>query len=341
MNGARTTRRHRHALGWGLVVTTLAAVIGHAGHGQAQSWPTRAVTIVDPIGAGAVPDTLARIMVPRLSELLGQPVIVENASGAGGMIGVNRVAKAAPDGYQIVIGTAGTHAYNQTLFKNPLYDAAADFAPISLFTEQPLALVTRRDLPVNNLQEFIAYAKAHQAQMQYGSLAGTGSANHIICALFNASIGVVVSHVPYRPPSALAYQDLITGRIDYVCPLASGDAKGRIESGQVRGMAIFSKHRSRILPDLATADEQGLTDFEGKTWNAFFAPKRTPAAIVARLHDAIVGAMDTPGVRARLEDYGAEVVAPERRSPEHLQRFVEAEIKRWADPIKEAGAAGQ
>jgi tripartite-type tricarboxylate transporter receptor subunit TctC len=178
---------------------------------------------------------------------------------------------------------------------------------------------------------------------------GTGCAHfcrecaliRFICALFNASIGVTVSHVPYRPPSALAYQDLITGRIDYVCPLASGDAKARIESNQVRGIAIFSKNRSRILPDLATAHEQGLVDFEGKTWNAFFAPKRTPAAKIQKLHDAIVAAIDTPAVRARIEDYGAEPVAPERRSPEYLQEFVKAEIKRWAVQIKAAGAAGQ
>jgi tripartite-type tricarboxylate transporter receptor subunit TctC len=323
------------------VVVAFATATGYVGGAAAQNWPTRPVTIVDPIGAGAVPDSLLRITAPRLSELLGQPVIIENVSGAGGMIGVSRVAKAPPDGYQFVIGTAGTHAYNQTLFKNPLYDAATDFAPIALFVEQPLVLITRKDLPANNLQEFIGYVKANQTRMQYGSLAGTGSANHIICALFNATIGATVSHVPYRPPSALAYQDLITGRIDYVCPLASGDAKARIESNQVRGMAIFSKSRSRILPDLATAQEQGLTDFEGKTWNAFFAPKRTPAAIIDKLHAAVVAAMDTPNVRARLEDYGAELVTPERRSPKYLQQFVESEIKKWAVPIKMAGAAGQ
>ena len=307
----------------------------------AQNWPTRPVTIVDPIGAGAVPDTLVRMMVPRLSELLGQPVIIENVSGAGGMIGVSRVAKAASDGYQFGIGTVGTHAYNQTLFKKPLYDAASDFAPVMLFSEQLLVLITRKDLPAADLQEFMAYAKLHQTKMQYGSLAGTGSANHIICALFSSTIGVDVSHVPYRPPSALAYQDLITGRIDYVCPLASGDAKARIESGQVRGLAIFSKTRSRILPDVATAHEQGLLNFEGKSWNAFFAPRGTPTPIVEKFRAALIAAIDTPAVRARLEEYGAEPVSPERRSPDYLQAFVVAEIKRWAVPIKAAGAAGQ
>jgi tripartite-type tricarboxylate transporter receptor subunit TctC len=317
-----------------------AALITVAETALAQAWPTRPVTVVEPFGAGSVPDILLRIMAPRLSELLGQPIIVENVSGAGGMIGVSRVAKAAPDGYQFVISSAGTHAYNQTLYRNPLYNAAVDFAPVMLLSEQPLVLVTRKDLPPNNLREFIAYAKGNQGAMQYGSLAGTGSANHIVCVLFNATIGVTVSHVPYRS-SALGYQDLFAGRLDYVCPLASGDTKGRIENGQVKGIAVFSKHRSSLLPNIPTAHEQGLTDFEGKTWFAFFLPKQTPAAIIGKLRDAIVATIDTPAIRTRITEYGAELAAPERRSPDYLQKFVESEIEKWAVPIKASGAAGQ
>lgn len=152
--------------------------------------------------------------------------------------------------------------------------------------------------------------------MKYGALAGTGSVNHIICAFFNEAIGVNVTQVPYRPPSATAYQDLISGRIDYVCPISSGDAKAHIDSGQFRGIAVFSKHRSPILPDVATADEQGLTDFEGKQWSAIFAPKGTPRAIIQKLHDAFNNTLDTPDVRSRIETYGAELVDPERRSPD-------------------------
>jgi tripartite-type tricarboxylate transporter receptor subunit TctC len=166
----------------------------------AQNWPIRPVTIVEPFGPASVPDILVRIMAPRLSELLGQPVIIENVSGAGGMIGVSRVARAAPNGYQLVISSAGSHAYNQTLYKDPLYNSATDFAPVMLLAEMPLILLTRKDLPVNNLQEFIAYTKAHQTKMSYGSGAGTGSANHIVCVLFNSAVGITVSHVPYRPP---------------------------------------------------------------------------------------------------------------------------------------------
>jgi tripartite-type tricarboxylate transporter receptor subunit TctC len=307
----------------------------------AQTWPTRPVTMVEPFGPGSVPDILLRIMAPRLSELLGQPVIVENVSGAGGMIGVSRVAKAAPDGYQFVVSSAGTHAFNQTLYKNPLYNAAADFAPVMLLAEQPLMVVTRKDLPANNLREFIAYTKENQAKMQYGSGGGTGSANHVVCVLFNAAIGVTVAHVPYRPPTAVMYQDLIAGRIDYVCPIVTPDIVPRIESNQVKSIAVFAKNRPLILPNLATAHEQGLADFEGKTWFAFFLPKRTPPAIIQKLHDAIVATLDTPVVQARMKDYGAELVGPERRSPEYLQKFVESEIEKWAIPIKASGAAGQ
>jgi tripartite-type tricarboxylate transporter receptor subunit TctC len=265
---------------------------------------------------------------------------VENVSGAGGMIGVLRVATAAPDGYQFVIGSAGTHAYTQTLYKNPRYNASTDFAPVMLLSEHPLALVTRKDLPVDNLPQFVAYAKANQATMQYGSLAGSGSANHIICVLFNSAIGVTVTHVPYRS-SALGFQDLIAGRLDYVCPVVSGETRSRIETNQVKGIAVFSKTRSALLPDLPTVHEQGIADFEGNTWFAFFLPKQTPAAIVRILHDAIGATIETPEVKARLIEYGAELISPERRSPEYLQSFVKSEIEKWAVPIRASGAAGQ
>lgn len=308
---------------------------------SALDYPTRQVTIIEPFGVSSVPDILVRIMAPRVSKTLGQPVIVENVIGAGGMIGASRVARASPDGYHLIIGSVSNLAYSQTLYKEPLYKSATDFAPVILLYEQPLLLVIRENLPVKNLPEFITYAKENQSNMKYGSLAGTGSANHVVCALFNATIGVDVIHVPYRPPSSTAYQDLISGRIDYVCPVASADAKAHIEGGHFRGIAIFSRHRSPILPDLATADEQGLTNFEGGIWGGIFAPKDTPVEIIRKLHDAFNDAIETPDVRARLESYGAEVVSAERRSPEYLQKFLESEIEKWAIPIKASGAAGQ
>src|SRR6266516_134884 len=175
------------------VVVALAVL--NLGPALSQDWPTRPVTMVVPFAAGGPADTVARILAPGLSELLGQQVIIENMGGSGGMTGAARVAKAAPDGYQFVLGNVGTHAANQTFYKTPLYNAATDFAPVMLIAQTPLVLLARKDLPANNLQEFIAYAKAHQASMQYGS-GGAGSASHLACVLLNAAVGLNVTHDP-------------------------------------------------------------------------------------------------------------------------------------------------
>ena len=320
---------------WSVAISTcLCAVLGVAHAAAAQDWPTRPVTMVIPFAAGGALDILGRILGPGLSDGLGRPIVIENVGGAGGMTGASRVAKAAPDGYQFVLGGASTHAVNQTLYKNPLYNAATDFAPVALIIEQPLLLIVRKDFPASNLAEFITYAKANQAKMQYGS-GGAGSTPHLACALLNATIGVSITHVPYRGTGP-ATQDLIAGRIDYLCPLGA-TAIPQILSDQVKAIAILSKERSPLLPDLASAHEQGLADFDASTWNAAFLPKGTPASIVQKLHAATVATMDTPSVQERLKDIGATVVPPERRSPDYLQTFVESEIAKWAVSIKAAG----
>ena len=196
------------------------------------------MTFVVPFAAGGSPDVVARILAPRLSELLGQQVIVENVGGAAGMNGVSRVAKAAPDGYQFVVGSVSTHAINQTLFKKPMYNAVSDFTPVILLAEIPLILITRKDLPANNLEEFIAYLRLNHSKMQYGSV-GAGSINHLSCALLYASLNIKVVHVPYRG-GGQSIQDLISGRIDFQCPLTPV-AIQQIEGGQVKAIAILSK----------------------------------------------------------------------------------------------------
>jgi tripartite-type tricarboxylate transporter receptor subunit TctC len=290
--------------------------------------------MVVPYVAGGATDIVARILSPRLSEVLHQQVIVENVGGAGGMTGTSRVAKAAPDGYQFVLGNVGTHAQNQTLYKNPSYNAATDFAPVALLVEQPMVLVARTTLPVNNLAEFIAYGKANADKMQYGS-AGTGSATHLACALFNAAAGLKITHVPYRGGGA-SIQDLIAGRIDYHC-LNAASAVGYIENKTVKAIAVLTKNRSPALSNLASVNEQGLTGFNADNWLAFFFPKNTPVPIVKALHDAAIATITTPAVVARLKEIGVDVVAPERRSPEYLQQFVESQIKKWAEAIKASG----
>ncbi len=298
---------------------------------QAQTWPTRPVTLVSPGAAGSSTDVIARVLTPRLSEVLGQPVIVEDIGGAGGMKGVAHVANALPDGYQMVIGHSGTHAISQTLYTHPLYDAVTDFAPVALIAEVPIVLIARANLPASNLQEFIAYARANQAKMQYGS-PGVGSTVQLACALLNAAIGINVAHIPYRGGGP-AMQDLIAGNIHYQC-VTTAPALPYIASNLVKPLAILTKNRSPILPSLASAHEQGVTDFEVVSWNAFFLPKGTPSAIVQRLNEATIATIDTPSVQARLHGVGATVVAADRRSPEYLQKFVTSEIAKFGASIR-------
>jgi tripartite-type tricarboxylate transporter receptor subunit TctC len=302
----------------------------------AQNWPTRSLSLVVPFAAGSASDTVARILSARLSEVLGQQVIIENVGGAGGMTGVARVAKAAPDGYQLVLGRIDTFAQNQTLYKRPLYNSLTDFAPVALMVEQPLVLVARNDLPAGNLQAFIAYAKANQSKMQYGS-AGVGSGSHLACAQLNAAIGVDITHVPYRgsPP---AMQDLIAGRIDYFCALAAA-AMPQLGSNSMKAVAVMTRNRSPLLPSLASAHEQGLSEFDSYFWSGIFLPKDTPAAIVQRLHAAAIDTINTPSVQERLKGVGVTVVTPERRSTDYLRKFVETETEKWAATIKASGVS--
>jgi tripartite-type tricarboxylate transporter receptor subunit TctC len=319
-----------------LAAIALAAHIQGVGGAAAQNWPTRSVSMVVPFAPGGAVDVLGRILGARLSEVLGQSVIIENISGAGGMLGSARVAKSSPDGYEFLLGHAGTHAQNQTLYKNPLYNAATDFAPVALIAEQPTVLVARKDLPPNTLPEFITYAKANQAKMQYGS-AGAGAANHLACVLLNAAIGIDVTHIPFRGGGP-AMQELISGRIDYTCNIVT-TALPQIEAKLVKPIALLSTTRSPTLPNLASAQEQGLPNFDASTWYAIFLPKGTPAPIVRKLHDAIEATVSTPALQERLKDIGADLVAPERRSPEYLAKFVVSEIARWAGPIKASGVS--
>jgi tripartite-type tricarboxylate transporter receptor subunit TctC len=301
----------------------------------AQDFPNRPLTMVIPFAAAGGVDVVGRIIAARMSELLGRPIVVENVGAAGGMVGSARVARATPDGYQFVLGSVGTHAQNQTLYKSPLYNSATDFAPIALVAEQPIVLAARKDFPADNLPEFIAYTKAHQEKMQYGS-PGSGSSTHLACALFTSAIGVKVTHIPFRTN---ATQDLIAGRTDYQC-MSGAAAVPLIEGKMAKMIATLTRERWSRLPDLASAHEQGLTNFDAYIWYALFLPKDTPQPIVQRLHAAAVQAMETPAVQTRLEHAGATVPTTDRRSREYLQSFVESEIAKWAGPIKAAGLAG-
>jgi len=322
--------------GFAAAFATVFASAAVSAQAQTENWPNRPITMVVPFAAGGPTDVVGRIVAQRLGEILQQQVIVENIGGAGGMTGAQRIAQAQPDGYQMLLGTVGTHAYNQTLYRHPLYNATDDFAPVALIAEQPLVLVTRKDFPASTLQEFIAYTRANNAKLSFGS-GGSGSSTHLGCVLLNSAIGADVQHVPYRG-SAPALQDLTAGRIDYLCDAVT-TALPQIQAHNVKAIAVLSRKRTTVLPDVPTAQEQGLADFEANNWIALFYPRRVPEAIVRKLHDATVAAIDTPSVRARMQAIGTDLVASERTSPDYLKSFVAAEIKKWAAPIKASGVS--
>jgi tripartite-type tricarboxylate transporter receptor subunit TctC len=300
---------------------------------QAQDWPTRALTMINPFAPGGPNDVPARLFAQRIGEILGQSVIVENVGGAGGMNGADRVTKAQPDGYTFLLGTVGTQAQNQTLYKKPAYDSTKDFVSVGLFLEAPLVLVVRKDLPVNSMQEFVAYAKANADKMQFAS-AGTGSAIHLGCALMNSVTGLNIVHIPYRGSNP-AMQDLASGRVDYLCDIVT-TAKPQIDGGAVKAIAVLNDSRSAALPDVPTAMEQGY-DVKAYTWNAFFLPKGTPDAVVSKLNRAMIETMKTQAVRDKLDAVGLMLVSEDRATPAYLDGFVRSEIAKWAVLIKASG----
>ena len=314
-------------------VALLAAVLAAVGVARASSWPTRPITMVVPFAAGGPMDTVGRILQPEMNKALGQQVVIENVGGAGGMTGGKKVADAAPDGYTFLLGTVGTQAQGQTLYAHPLYNAVTDFTPVGLIADVPIVLIARKDLPANNLKDFVAYAKENQAKMQFGS-AGAGSATHLGCVVLNTAMGTNIVHVPYKGTGP-AMQDLVAGRIDFLCEVIS-TAKPQIDGGTVKAIAILTKTRSPVEPNVATSAEQGL-DVQAYTWNALFLPKNAPAAVVKKLNGAMLEAMKTPAVRSKLEGFGAQVVSDDHATPAYLADFVKSEIVKWAAPIKASG----
>ncbi len=300
----------------------------------AQEWPSRPVSLVIPFAPGSASDVVGRVFAGRLSEILGQQVVVENVGGAGGTIGVTRVSKATPDGYQFVMGGIDTMAMSRALYKKLAYDPLTDFEPVAMVAEQPIVLLTRKDLPVKNLQEFIDHLKKNPGKLQYGS-AGVGSASHLSCAQLIGAAGVEAVHVPYRG-SAPAMQDAMAGRLDFICALGAA-AMPQIENQTLTPIATLAATRSPLLPDIATASEQGLKDFEAPFWSAFFVPKGTPADVIKKLQEATVKLIETPGLGDRLKKAGSNFVTVDRADPEYLKGFLKSEVDKWGKIISASG----
>jgi tripartite-type tricarboxylate transporter receptor subunit TctC len=316
-----------------LVVST-ALILAQLGVARAQEYPTRHITAIVPFGAGNSVDIFGRLMAAQMSEVLGRQVIIENVGGAGGSTGTVRAARAAPDGYTIVVGGTDTMAQNQSLFEKPPYNPVADFIPIVLAVEMPLVLVGRNGLPPNNLQELIAYTKANQDKMNFGS-SGIGGVTHLACSQVFHAIGVQLAHVPYKSAGA-GLQDMVSDNLDLYCPVVAG-ALPHIRSKSIKFYAVLTDQRSPLLPDLATTAEQGLPGIQGNYWLGIFAPAGTPEPIAAKLTQAALATLETPSIQTRLHEVGAAVVAPERRAPAYLKKFIPQEISSWAKIIKDSG----
>jgi len=314
-------------LGLLLAVATFSPV-------AAQEWPTRTITLVVPFTPGGGVDISARLQAQAIGDILGQNVIVENIGGGAGMTAGVRVAHAAADGYTFMIGNTGTHAYNQTLYKKPLYNSVTEFTPVGLVSESPRILNARKDLPVNGLKEFVAWLKANESTAQFGS-AGVGTGTHLPCVLFNLAVGVNITHVPYRGAGPVI-QDLMGGRIDYMCDTIQTGAQ-LARQGALKPIAVLAPHRVAIVPEIPTSGEQGLAGVESSVWNAFFLPKGTPDAIVRKLNAAVNQSLENPVLRRRLEELGLEIIPAEQRTPEYLAKFLPEDIERWAKPIRAAG----
>jgi tripartite-type tricarboxylate transporter receptor subunit TctC len=321
-----------------IVATALAAALMlGAAPTTAQQYPAHPVTMIVPFTAGGPTDVLARVLGQHMSQTLGQQIVIENVTGAGGTLGSVRVAKAAPDGYTLVMGNIGTHAASVGLYKNLAYDPSADFAPVMVIATTPMVLVARKDLPADTLADFVALAK--QRRVTIGS-AGTGSASHLTLLLFASLTKADVQHVPYRGLSQ-AMNDLLAGQIDGIFDQVIS-AGPHIVSGSVKPIVVTAQSRAKAIPRVPTSVESGLPDLQTITWTALFAPKGTPQPIVARVGAAVDQAMQDPAVSRRLAEIGADLPPPgEPRSPRALAALVSSELAKWVPLIRASGAVGE
>jgi tripartite-type tricarboxylate transporter receptor subunit TctC len=299
------------------------------GTASAEVYPVQPVKFIVPFAAGGTTDILARVFAQKMGEAWGQNVIVENRSGAGGVIGSEAVARAAPDGYTILLGTIGTHGVSTSLVKNLPYHPERDFAPVTLLATLPNILAVNPSVPAKNVAELIAWAKANPGKATYAS-AGNGTASHLAGELFRKAADIDIVHVPYRGSSP-ALTDVMAGHVSMTFDYTPS-ALPYVRSGKLRGLAVTGSTRTKAAPELPTMIEEGLPGFSMVTWYAVYAPKGTPPEIVNKIRDTIARAATAPDIIKRLDDLGVDLVAS---TPEELARFQRGEIDRWSKFIKE------
>jgi tripartite-type tricarboxylate transporter receptor subunit TctC len=299
---------------------------------HAQAFPAKTITIVVPFSAGGTTDILARVVGQYMSKDLGQTVLVDNRAGAGGNIGAQAVARAAPDGYTLLMGTVGTHAINQSLYKKMAFDPIKDFAPLTRVALVPNLLVASPAQPFKNVKEMIAYAKANPGKVTFGS-SGNGSSIHLSGELFQHMAGVEMQHVAYRG-SAPAITDLLGGQIAVMFDNMPS-AIGHVKSGKLRPLAVTTPKRSPALPDVPTIAEAGVPGYEATSWFGLLAPAKTPAPVVARLNASILKALADPEVKKKMAEQGAE---PYGETPAQFAGFIQSETAKWGKIVKQSGA---
>ena len=312
-----------------LAMTAIAAISGCAGNAAAQSFPSRPITMIVPFAAGGPTDVIARVIGERMGQSLGQPVVIENVTGAGGTIAAGRVARAAPDGYTLDLATWSTHVVTPVLYQLQ-YDVFRDFEPVAWLTQTPLLLVSRKDIPANDLKELVAWLKSNAVLL--GSAGGT---DQVAGFLLQQQTGAKIQVVPYRG-LAPAMQDLLAGRIDLLFDQPS-DAMPQIRSGTIKGYAVTASTRAAVAPDIPTVDEAGLPGLHISPWHSLWLPKGTPPAVIAKLNAAAIDALADAAVRKRLGDVGQDIVPREQQTPEALAAYYKSETDKWWPIIKAAG----
>lgn len=315
-----------------LAAALATAMLAGMPQAVAQTYPTKPINVIVPYAPGGNTDVVARIVLEHMGQTLGQALPIENIGGAGGTTGSSRAAKAAPDGYTILVGQMGTHGAAPALYPNLPYNPVTDFEPVSQLSDTPIAVFGRKDLPAKTLQELVALIKADPNKLNNGH-GGVGSTSHVSCLLFTSMIGVRPPQVAYRG-SGPALNDLISGMHDFMCDQIPHTVP-QVLAGNIKAFAIATPERSSAIPNVPTTAEAGMPKFVASGWNAMFAPKGTPKAVVDKLAAAVDAALKNPATRKRLEEIGA--VIPATTGPEALRSLVASEIEKWTPVIKAAG----
>jgi tripartite-type tricarboxylate transporter receptor subunit TctC len=303
------------------------------GPAMAENYPSHPITMVLPFSAGGPTDTLARIIGARMQVLLGQPVIIENVTGAAGTIGVGRVVRAAPDGYTISVGPMNSHVLTGAIYNLP-FDLRRDLEPVALLANNPSVVVSKKDVPAKDLKELIAWVKANPDKVLAGT-SGVGAATHLGGILFETLTGTHVQFIPYRGTGP-SMQALVAGQIDLIFDQLSSSLP-QIQEGTIRSYAVMSKTRAEAAPDIPTVDEAGLPGLYLPVWTGMWVPKDTPKDIIEKLNGAVVESLADATVRKRLADIGQEIYPREQQTPEALRAYQKAEIEKWWPIVKAAG----